>query len=250
MSKLYRRLSAWVYDLDKPPGRSFGDIEFLRARLADCRGPILEPAVGTGRVLIPLLEAGFTVEGFDASDEMLERCRAHCRQCGFSPHLDNMRFEDFAYDHAFAAIIMPAGSFELIDDFPRAMGVLRRFHAHLVSGGRLIVDLDPVSFFFGGPEEPESWPTGDGGTLTLTEGKSEIDYLHQRTVTPLRYEYWRDGALVESEIEQFALRWWGKDEFMLALEAAGFTDVTVCGDHQIGRPPGMDDRMTFEARRA
>ena len=99
MSKLYRRLSAWVYDLDKPPGRSFGDIEFLRARLADCRGPILEPAVGTGRVLIPLLEAGLTVAGFDASDEMLERCRANCSARGLSPRLDKMRFEDFAYDY-------------------------------------------------------------------------------------------------------------------------------------------------------
>src|SRR5262245_39754188 len=114
MSKLYQRLSAWAYDLDKPPGRSFGDIEFLTSRLADCRGPILEPAVGTGRVLIPLLEAGLTVEGFDASDEMLERCRTNCRARGLSPRLDKMQYESFQYDHTFAAIIIPAGSFELI----------------------------------------------------------------------------------------------------------------------------------------
>src|SRR5262245_54211306 len=113
----YKRLSAWAYDLDKPPGRSFGDIEFLLARLAGCTKPILEPAVGTGRVFIPLLEAGFSIEGFDASDDMLARCRAHCRARGLSPRLDKMRFEDFEYDHAFAAIIVPAGTFELIDDF-------------------------------------------------------------------------------------------------------------------------------------
>jgi hypothetical protein len=34
MKNRYGRLSAWVYDIDKPTGRSFGDIEFYRARLA------------------------------------------------------------------------------------------------------------------------------------------------------------------------------------------------------------------------
>src|SRR4029453_7715973 len=97
MKNRYGRLSAWVYDLDKPSGRSFGDLEFYRDRLPRCPGPILEPAVGTGRLLIPLLEAGFAVEGFDASDEMLERCRANCRARRLGPPLQRMRFHDFPY---------------------------------------------------------------------------------------------------------------------------------------------------------
>lgn len=48
MKNRYGRLGALVYDLDKPIGRSFGDIEFYKERLADCDGPILEPAVGNG----------------------------------------------------------------------------------------------------------------------------------------------------------------------------------------------------------
>ena len=46
MENRYGTLASWVYDLDKPVGRSFGDIEFYRERLSDCRGTILEPAVG------------------------------------------------------------------------------------------------------------------------------------------------------------------------------------------------------------
>ena len=63
----YGNLASWVYDLDKPVGRSFGDIEFYQERLSGCRGAILEPAVGNGRILIPLLEAGLNIQGFDAS---------------------------------------------------------------------------------------------------------------------------------------------------------------------------------------
>lgn len=251
MKNGYQRLSAWAYDLDKPIGRSFGDLEFLLKRLAGCSGPILEPAVGNGRVLIPLLEAGLVVEGFDASEEMLARCRAHCRARGLSPRLDMMRFEDFHYDYAFTAIIVPAGSFELIDDFATAMAVLRRMHEHLMPGGRLIIDLDPVAWFFGDDREIYRWTTADGGELTEQAQATEIDHLRQRIVTPLLYEYRRDGKLVESQTDLLALRWWGVDEFTLALGAAGFSNITACGDHEAGRPPrNGDQRITFEARRA
>lgn len=72
MQNRYGKLASWVYDLDKPVGHSFGDQEFYRARLSQCdSGPVLEPAVGNGRLFIPLIEAGFEMEGFDASVEML-----------------------------------------------------------------------------------------------------------------------------------------------------------------------------------
>lgn len=58
----YHSLSAQVYQLDKPIGCSFGDVEYYQQRLKDVKGKILEPAVGTGRILIPLLQSGFNIE--------------------------------------------------------------------------------------------------------------------------------------------------------------------------------------------
>ena len=51
-----------VMVLDKPPG-SLPDVAFYLRRLSGLDGPILEPAVGSGRMLIPLLEAGHDAEG-------------------------------------------------------------------------------------------------------------------------------------------------------------------------------------------
>ncbi len=51
----YSKLSSEVYNLDKYIGRSFGDVEFYQARLEGCKGPILEPGVGTGRISSPFL---------------------------------------------------------------------------------------------------------------------------------------------------------------------------------------------------
>lgn len=78
----YSKLSSEVYDIDKYIGLSFGDVEFYSDRLASCTGNILEPGVGTGRILIPLLEKGLKVDGFDVSEEMLKICRNNCEKEG------------------------------------------------------------------------------------------------------------------------------------------------------------------------
>ncbi len=67
MSWDYGALATEVYELDKPIGHSFGDVEYYIRQLSGVSGRILEPAAGTGRVLIPLLEAGFELEGLDSS---------------------------------------------------------------------------------------------------------------------------------------------------------------------------------------
>lgn len=53
----YGELCTEVYDLTKEIGHSFGgDVEYYRDRLKQCKGRILEAMVGSGRVIIPLLE--------------------------------------------------------------------------------------------------------------------------------------------------------------------------------------------------
>ena len=42
--------------------------DFYLSYAKEANGPILEPMCGTGRFLLPLLAAGFKIEGFDASE--------------------------------------------------------------------------------------------------------------------------------------------------------------------------------------
>ena len=53
------------------PGRA---VEFLAGLAGD--GRVLELAIGTGRVALPLAARGISVEGVDASAAMVERLRA------------------------------------------------------------------------------------------------------------------------------------------------------------------------------
>jgi len=251
MNNRYGTLASWVYNLDKPVGRSFGDIEYYRERLSNCAGPVLEPAVGNGRFFVPMLEAGFDIRGFDPSEEMLGYCRRACAERSLDDgRVSGGTFEGFVYEQRFAAIVVPLGSFQLITDMAVAKAVLRRFFDHLAPGRRLMIDLDAIGGFLGEGGRVRSWTTEAGDLLTLTDTRVWTDFIAQTTVTHLRYELWKDTKLVDAELELFSLRWWGVEEFAMVLREAGFVDVVASGDYRYGQAPAKDcETISFEARR-
>ncbi|ANU26362.1 class I SAM-dependent methyltransferase [Planococcus versutus] len=244
----YSSLSAEVYDLDKPIGSSFGDIEYYLERLASCKGRILEPAVGTGRMLVPLLENGFQVDGFDVSEEMLQVCRANCKERGLSPELFNAKMESFSIDAKYAAIVIPTGTFLLLYEREKSLQALQNFYSHLETRGRLIVDLHVPSGIELEKTSTRTWQATNGDTLTVESKKVEVDWIQQHFVSQGRYERWHEGRLVETELERYPMRWYGVEEFTAILEAIGFTDVTITTDYQFGNyPKNADAIITFEA---
>lgn len=249
MVNRYGALASEIYDIDKPLGL-LPDTAFHLQRLSGFTGEILEPACGTGRTLLPLLQAGLQAAGFDASPDMLDRCRSRCAAAGFTPDLSLQRLEDFTYGRLFDAILMPVGTFTLIDSYEAASAVLRRFSGQLRPGGVLILDLQGLVMLREPPADRRRWVTSDGDLLTLEGTRVKTDWVEQRVEAMLRYERWRDHRLVEAQMEPMAQRYWGVEEFALALGAAGFEVVAAVGDYDRSRAPRSGDRvLTFEARK-
>ncbi|MBL8774046.1 MAG: class I SAM-dependent methyltransferase [Phenylobacterium sp.] len=245
----YGAIAAEIYDIDKPYF-ALPDTAFHLERFQNFGRPILEPACGSGRTLVPFLQAGLDIAGFDPSEEMLARCRARCAAAGVSADLTRQRYEDFAYARRFGAILIPVGSFTLVDDVAAARAVLRRFFDHLEPGGILVVDQQGLNVLAGQGQDRRRWTAPSGDVLTCEGIRTHTDWLGQRAETTYRYERWRDGRLVESQLDVMAQRYWGLEEFRLALEAAGFTDVSVVGGYDRRRGPRTGDRvLTFEAVR-
>ena len=47
-----------------------------------------------------------------------------------------------------------------------------------------------------------SWETKNGDLITLETTIAEVDYIQQYTVSHHRYEKWRNGSLIQTELEQ------------------------------------------------
>jgi hypothetical protein len=198
-----------------------------------------------------LLEAGLVVEGVDSSREMLAVCRARCAERGLEPVLHKADIRSLSLSERYEAIIMPAGSFLLIERRDESLGALRRFREHLVPGGHLILDLELQTDFRTDVVSTRTWETPHGETITIESKLVEVNFLEQYTVSHLRYDKWRDGELVKTELQRFPLRWYGPEEFELVLESVGFTDVVMSADYEHGkRPSHAEQTFTFEARRA
>ena len=247
----YGTLATEIYEQDKPIGHSFGDVEYYRRQLAGVTGRILEPAVGTGRMLIPLLEAGLEVEGFDTSPEMLGLCRAHCRARGLDPVLRQGDMTTFAQPAAYAAVIVPTGTIALLDGRADTLRALACFRECLAAAGRLLVDLDPPPEpgHETDPEPMRHWRSGPY-LWTLQVHHIEYDPAARQTTRWLRYEKWDDGVLAATELQLFRLQHWGLGEFTDLLTEAGFAGVTVTADYRdAGQPGPASGIWTFRASR-
>ena len=71
----YGPLCALFYDADKPAAPA-DEVAWYAQRLPRDAGPVLEPMCGSGRLLVPLVAAGFNVHGVDTSAAMLAHCES------------------------------------------------------------------------------------------------------------------------------------------------------------------------------
>lgn len=246
----YQSLSAEVYQLDKPVGCSFGDVEYYAARLAGVQGKILEPAVGTGRILIPLLNQGFDITGFDPSTAMLEICQNNLLTHGYqSDRVFQAQLETWAAQDCYEAIILPTGSFLLLDDEVKAIAALKNCYAALRPGGRIIFDVFFQHQFKVGEHLVRTFKTAQGELISLNMTSSEIDYVAQVTTTHHRYDKWdQQGTCIASEFEVFKLKWFGISELQRILQQIGFSQISVSSDYQfLSAVHNQSGIITFEA---
>src|SRR5215469_15877556 len=232
MSWEYGPLATEVYELDKPVGYPFADVEYYTGLLAEVSGPILEPATGTGRVLIPLLEAGHQVEGLDSSPQMLACCREHCRHRGLDPVLREADMTAFVQLAAYEAVVIPGGSIALLDGRKATLQALTCFRDSLVPGGRLYVDV-PVCSQPAAPAAVCYWRR-DPYLWTVQTMHVEHDPAVSQTTRLVRYDKWQDGVLCATEIQTRRLQHWSGQEFEDLLAEAGFTNTRVTANYEHG----------------
>ena len=226
MFKAYDELGAMIYELTKPVGTSInGDIEYYSNKLSEINNTVLEAGVGTGRMLVPLVQKGFKVDGVDLSSAMLDKCKENITKFNISANVYQQDLTKLSLPNKYGAIIMPTGSFCLLPK-DLAEDVLKSIYTHLEDNGKFIVDIIFPEGFVKGEVTSKSYPLSDDTGVLYTNLSYGFDWLKQKTSHIIRYELLKDGAVQKTEVSDFCLWWYGVKEFEMLLKASGFVDIS------------------------
>jgi len=114
-----------------------GYVEFWLSQARASGGPILELGCGTGKLSIPLAEAGFSVTGLDNSPALLKFAASKNEDVQWIE--GDMR--GFDLDERFALIMLPSnnlGHLHTPEDFENCIASVKR---HLLPGGAFVIDV-------------------------------------------------------------------------------------------------------------
>lgn len=242
----YGKLSTEYYNHTKPiSSEIMGDISYYSNRLKDVKGSILEAGVGTGRFLIPLLENGLNVDGIDNSIDMLDICKKECLLRNLNPTLLLDDLENIDISEKYEAIIMPTGSFMLIKNGNK---VLENFYKALENKGKVIFDISLPSDFTANESKTSTIHTSNHEGILLESKNLEINHIDQYTKTILKYEKYKKGKLIDTELQDFTLYYYGINEMKLILKNIGFNNISISSNYVYNKKPDKySEIITFEA---
>ncbi len=234
--------SARYYDLDEREA-VMGDIPFyLNAASSMGEGlDILELACGTGRVAIPMAEAGHKVTGLDISNEMLAvfRGKVEALNSDVAARIDIAQgaMEDFNLNKRFDLIIIPFRSFQALTAEKDILSCLLNVEGHLKANGRFIVDvfnpyMDPMDGSWVYPRTLLWEKELDGKVIRRYHRGERIDIEEQVIYPVLEFEVTDPSGGRESYEDRLMLRYYYPEQLRGVLEGAGFDILEGHGDYK------------------
>ena len=136
------------YDLFADSPVVAGDVAFYANCAQRFGGDVLELGAGTGRVAIPLVEAGCTVTALDLSPAMLDVARKKATRLpsAAAARLTLVQGDmcDFDLGRRFTLALIPFRAFQHVIEPAAQRRALMCMHRHLKPGGHLVINLfDP-----------------------------------------------------------------------------------------------------------
>jgi cyclopropane fatty-acyl-phospholipid synthase-like methyltransferase len=216
-------------------------------------GPLLELACGTGRLLIPLAEQGYTLLGVDYSQPMLDIAQGRVQQEGLEARItlaqQDMRSLNLGRQFSLAFIAL--GSFAHLTSRKAQQQALAAIRRHVTTGGTFILDISNADIRYmenlsGQLLHLGSWPLEDGTMLThlISPASSHSDHLLELTHF---YDQHRQGGPINRTVATSYLALIERVEMELLLEQAGFAVKDIYGSYDLSPFTRESPRMVVIA---
>ncbi|MEZ4676477.1 MAG: methyltransferase domain-containing protein [Caldilineaceae bacterium] len=214
------------------------DLEAILDLAGECGDPILELGCGTGRVLVPLAEQGYTITGVDISPALLDLAHSKTQNIPHAARISlveadlrtfDLPHKDFTFAFCTSNTLMHLNTQE------DQLAVLQNAHRHLRPNGLLLIDLFnpdlPRLLAINGVQElADHWEDATTGAHVLKWSVRTIDWAEQIQETLFIYEEELPDGSVKRTFCPFTLRFLWQSEAVLLLEKAGFHVESVWGD--------------------
>jgi SAM-dependent methyltransferase len=243
---VYDETDATLYDCYSPGLE--GEADFYVQQARETGGPVLELGCGTGRILIPVAEAGLRAVGLDRASAMLAIARRKISRCAADvrERLEIVEgdMRDFSLERQFKLIAIPYRAFLHMltpEDQRRTLHCIR---AHLADDGRFVFNVfDPsleiIAGHFGplGPAQKKvsEFAHPETGQRVVVWDTRRYDLARQTIDEYFIFEELDDSGLVISKrYSRLELRWVYRFEMQYLLELCGFRIEALYGDFQRG----------------
>jgi SAM-dependent methyltransferase len=208
------------------------DVDFFLREAGHAGGPVLELMCGTGRLSLPLIEAGVPWTGVDASPKMLAVLTEKLEARGLRGDVHCMDVRALDLPGPFALVLLPFQSFMEITDPADQRAVLDAVYAHLEPGGRFICTLH---------NPPVRRATVDGlfrlvGVVEDDRGVLVVSGVERGgtpVVTRLQFfeQFAPDGTLLWKRVLPMSFAFVEHDAFADMTRRAGFRVDALYGDY-------------------
>ncbi len=215
------------------------DIPFYVREAVRSGGPVLELGCGTGRVTVPIAQAGIDIVGLDNSAGMLERAASKARDLEpghgrIDLQLGDMR--EFSLDRTFPLIIVPFRGFLSLLSVEDQVTCLANVRSHLAPDGRLIFNVfvpDPqmlvededAAFHLRDVTDP------DTGRTSIVWQQTRVDNHNQVLSVRLIVDETDHQGKVRSRFYcDYRIRYAYRFEILHLLERCGFEVFDLYGD--------------------
>ena len=213
------------------------DIPFFLRQCRRIDGPVLELMSGTGRVSLPLIEAGVDLTCVDSSPEMLAVLRAKLDLKGLSARIITRDVAALELPAVYELAVIPFHSFAELLTREDRQAALRAVHAALAPGGRFVVTLHNPAI--------RRRSMGQGlttyGTFPLEDGTGEVVLKTDLSFDPetrrahgvqILEQLDANGELMKSRTLPLQFILLEREAFEGLAREAGFEIERLYGDYQ------------------
>ena len=238
-----------VYDLEHAEYEEDLDLYLNLALITG--DPVLELGCGSGRVLVPLAEAGHRVTGIDPSGPMLHRASHYAREAGvvdlITLHKGSMTAAGDAAGGPFGIAIVALNGLMHLTTAAEQRAALTSIRRSLDPRGQLVLDLlnptpDALRALDQSVIHEGAWVLDDGTRIDKQAARRVLPAL-QRIDTDLWYDRITPDGTLRRIATSYPMRYVHRAELELMLELAGFAEWQIYGSYELDPFEDSSERL-------